>query len=92
MISNMTDAELINAAWDKLKTLPVCPKCKQTASDTIIATHSTGLGDVECVHCQHPYHATKYRKSVFESFDKGWVARTYKELRNYAVFTMNLGD
>ena len=84
--------QFIDAAWAHLKTLSVCPKCGQTAINDIISTSQNGFGEVDCFHCDHPFHATRYRRVVFETFDSGWVKRTYEALYRYAVFQMKLGD
>lgn len=80
----------IEAAWNQLSKLTQCPKCGNSVEDTIIATHSTGLGDVECTHCDHPFHATRYRRAIFETFDRGWVNRTYDAMYRYAVFDLKM--
>ena len=84
----------IRTAMRYLLTLNKCPQCGNKASETIIATHSTGWGDVECTHCDHVYHAIDYIDGDPNMlaiglpnkpwFDKDWVKRMMSDAHMFA--------
>lgn len=53
----------------------VCPKCNQKPRDSIISTRCTGGGDVECFHCEHPFHAIECLTGPYTSINSPTIEK-----------------